>query len=98
MSLYIFASLFPKPEYADKLLLELNRLVAASRQEPGNRRYDLFREVDGRPGFHVYEIYDDQLAYEAHQASEHYHAFREKIGGWLSEAPVVKVLEAIDAV
>jgi quinol monooxygenase YgiN len=92
MNIYVFASLIPKPEHQADLETELRRMVSATRAEPGNRRYDLFSQADGQPGFHLFEIYDDQAAVEAHRASAHYQAYRAKIGAWLAEAPVVKVL------
>ncbi|KVD89980.1 antibiotic biosynthesis monooxygenase [Burkholderia stagnalis] len=96
MSIYVFATLIPKPEHVATVEAELRQLVATTRAEPGNRRYDLFREADGTPGFHVFEIYDDEQALEAHRASAHYVAYRAKAGEWLAQPPVVKVLTAVD--
>ncbi|MBN3819141.1 antibiotic biosynthesis monooxygenase [Paraburkholderia sp. Se-20369] len=98
MSIYVFASLIPKPEHAATVEAELRHLVAATRAEPGNRRYDLFREAGGALGFHLFEVYDDEQALEAHRASAHYVAYRAKAGEWLAEPPVVKVLTAVDAI
>ncbi|KAG8153805.1 putative quinol monooxygenase [Burkholderia catarinensis] len=96
MSIYVFASLMPKPEHAAAVEAELQRMVAATRAEPGNLRYDLFRQTDGKPGFHLFEIYRDEAAIAAHRASEHYTAYRAKAADWLAEPPVVKVLTAVD--
>jgi quinol monooxygenase YgiN len=96
MKIYLFASLIPKPEYVADLEAELRGMVAASRAEPGNLRYDLLRHTDGTPGFHVYEIYADEAAVQAHRKSEHYVAFLAKIGGWLASAPDVKELSGVD--
>lgn len=96
MSIYLFASLTPQPEHAADLEAELRRMVSASRAEPGNRRYDLLRRTDGAPGFHVYEIYVDEAAVQAHRESAHYLAFRAKVGAWLAEPPDVKVLTGVD--
>lgn len=96
MTVHLFASVIPKPEHVDELEAELRRMVAATRQEPGNRRYDLLRRADGAPGFHLYEIYADDAAVEAHRASAHYQAYRAKVGAWLAEPPDVKVLTGVD--
>ncbi|MFB5147999.1 putative quinol monooxygenase [Burkholderia orbicola] len=96
MSIYVFASLTPKPEHAAAVEAELHRMVAATRAETGNLRYDLFRQADGQPGFHLFEIYRDEAAVAAHRASEHYNAYRAKTADWLTESPVVKVLAAVD--
>jgi quinol monooxygenase YgiN len=97
MPVYVFASLIPKPEYAKTVEAELHRLVAATRAEPGNRRYDLFRQADGAPGFHLFEVYEDEQALDAHRATAHYNAYRANAAEWLATPPVVKVLTAVDA-
>ncbi|OJA41633.1 antibiotic biosynthesis monooxygenase [Burkholderia ubonensis] len=98
MPVYVIASLIPKPEHAQTVETELRGLVAATRAEPGNLRYDLFRQADGSPGFDLFEVYEDVAALEAHRASPHYIAYRAKAGEWLAQPPVVKVLAALDAV
>jgi quinol monooxygenase YgiN len=96
MSIYLFASLTPKVEHVADLESELRHMVAESRKEAGNRRYDLLRRADGTPGFHVYETYVDEAAVQAHRESAHYVAFRGKIGDWLAEPVDVKVLTGVD--
>ena len=48
------------------------KLVAQSRQEPGNQRYQLFRSVEDPSTFLVYEQYDDKPAFKAHAGSAHF--------------------------
>ncbi|WP_028536434.1 putative quinol monooxygenase [Paludibacterium yongneupense] len=97
MTISVFASLVPKPEHVADVEAELKRMVAATRAEVGNRRYDLFRQADGEAGFHLFEAYADQAAIDAHRTSAHFLAYRAKMADWLSEPPAVKVLLAIDA-
>ncbi|MFC5431781.1 putative quinol monooxygenase [Paraburkholderia denitrificans] len=96
MSVYLFASLTPKPEHVAELEAELRGMVAPSRAEAGNRRYDLLRRADGVPGFHLYETYVDEAAVQAHRESAHYLAYRAKVGAWLAEPPDVKSLTGVD--
>ena len=96
MSIYLFASITPKPEHVADLEAALRHMVTHSRKEAGNRRYDLLRRADGTPGFHVYETYVDEAAVQAHRESAHYVAFRGKIGDWLAEPVDVKVLTGVD--
>lgn len=98
MTLHVYASLVPKPEHADDVAAALRPLIAASRAEPGNRRYDLFGPADGTPGFHLIEAYTDHDALEAHRRSAHYLAYRAAAATWLAEPPRVTVLVALDAV
>ncbi|CAB3749223.1 antibiotic biosynthesis monooxygenase [Burkholderia sp. MSh2] len=96
MALHVIASLFVKPEHAQAAEAELRNLVARTRAEPGNRRYDLFRAQDGAPDLHLYEIYDDQAAFDAHLASPHFGEFSEKSADWFTAPPVIRVLSNLD--
>ncbi|PRH46955.1 putative quinol monooxygenase [Burkholderia multivorans] len=96
MALYVMASLFPKPEHAQAVEAELRSMVAKTRTEPGNRQYDLFREEGGSPNLHLFEVYDDQAAFDAHLASPYFVAFRDKSADWFASSPVIKVLSGID--
>ena len=46
-----------------------------SRQEPGCRRFDVFRPSDTTDSVVLFEIYDDEAAYDAHRATAHYAKF-----------------------
>ena len=96
MTVYLFASLTPKPEHAADLEAALRVMVAATRAEPGNLRYDLLRRADGAPGFDLFECYKDAAAVQAHRDSAHYAAFFAKIGAWLAAPPDVKELVGVD--
>ena len=43
-----------------------------SRDEPGCRFYQPCRDPENPDAFLIFEIYDDQAAFEAHGASEHF--------------------------
>ena len=48
---------------------------ASVRDEPGCRRFDVV-EPEGEPGrILLYEIYDDETAFDAHRRAPHYLAF-----------------------
>jgi quinol monooxygenase YgiN len=50
----------------------LARLAPLSRSEPGCLRYEVYREGDDPRVFHLLEEYVDEIALEAHAASEHF--------------------------
>lgn len=56
----------------------LTALVEPSTGEPGCRAYRPHRSVDEERRFAIYEEYDDEAAFEAHCASDH---FRELVLG-----------------
>jgi quinol monooxygenase YgiN len=71
-------------------------MVAPTRAEPGNLRYDLYRTNTGADSFHFFEIYADQAALDAHRATGHYKAYRASIPDHLAEPIGVKVLSGLD--
>lgn len=72
-------------------------VVAAAREEPGNHRYDVWRE-SGNEGRYVFdELYEDQVAVDAHVASAHFKAFGKAIRDLLAAAPlIVPAPQAVD--
>jgi quinol monooxygenase YgiN len=97
MNAYIIATITPKPEHAADVEKQLRHMVGVTRKEPGNHRYDLFRETaPSGPVLHLYEIYEDRAACDSHLASDHFQAFRSAVADWLVEPPQVRVLDVID--
>jgi quinol monooxygenase YgiN len=96
MSIAVFASFHPKPGHEKDAEAELRGMVGPTRKEPGNRRYDLYRVDGDAVSFHLFEVYTDQAALEAHRATEHYKAYRAKIPDYLAEPIGVKVLSTVD--
>jgi quinol monooxygenase YgiN len=50
----------------------IRKLTPISRQEPGNRFYQAYQDPAEPSIFRLFEIYDDEPAYQAHVASEHF--------------------------
>ncbi|MEM5420939.1 MULTISPECIES: putative quinol monooxygenase [Paraburkholderia] len=96
MTVYLFASITPKPEHVAEVETLMRDMVSHTRKEPGNLRYDLLRRADGAPGFYLYETYVDEAAVQAHRESAHFVAYRAKIGAWVTEPPEVKLLKGVD--
>lgn len=53
----------------------IENLIPASRNEPGNRFYQPNRDPEDSRVFFFFEIYDDEDAYKAHGASEHFEKY-----------------------
>ncbi len=53
---------------------------ASVRDEPGCRRFDVLTPHDGTDVVHLYEIYDDRAAFEAHKQTPHYLVFKAASG------------------
>ena len=62
-------------EGAEATVLDaLEKLSPLSRADPGCRFYQAYRDPAEPRVFHIFEVYDDEAAVEAHGASEHFRA------------------------
>jgi quinol monooxygenase YgiN len=71
----VVAILAARPGRAEELRLLLDSMVAASRAEPGNLRYDLWQDQAAPSRFVLDELYTDSDAVAAHRASPHFQTY-----------------------
>jgi quinol monooxygenase YgiN len=76
----IMAILSARPGKAAELRALLDTMVAASRTEAGNLRYDLWVDQANEARFVLDELYVDDAAVAAHRASPHFQAYLAAIG------------------
>lgn len=50
----------------------IDKLTPPSRQEPGNLFYQAYQDSSEPSVFRLFEIYEDEAAYAAHGASDHF--------------------------
>lgn len=63
-------------EHRDRMLSEVRPMVEATRAEAGCQAYVFSPDVDDPELVHLYELWDDQAALDAHFASDHMAAWR----------------------
>ncbi len=95
MPIKVVAFIAPKPGREAELEAAVRAVVAGTRTEPGNLRYDAWRQVDG-VRIVMDELYVDHAAIDAHRASPHFLAFRSAIGDLVDGPPQVTIAEAVD--
>ena len=78
MAFVLVAKWTAKAGEEDRVRSCLERLAGPSREEPGCRFYQPCQDPESPGTFLIFEIYDDQAAYEAHGASEHFQADRRR--------------------
>ena len=71
----IVAILAARPGKAPELRALLDSMLAPSRAEPGNLRYDLWRDQRDPAHFVLDELYADGAAVVAHRASAHFQRY-----------------------
>ncbi|MDH2413133.1 putative quinol monooxygenase [Nocardioides sp. CER19] len=72
MAYVVSATWTAQPGKEDVVRDAIEKLTPPSRMEPGNRFYQAFQDPAEPLVFRLFEIYDDEEAYLAHGASEHF--------------------------
>lgn len=73
---YVVAATYRCKEGEEERIRELLELMGPpSRQEPGCLFYQAHRSPDDPRVFFLYEQYEDEAGYEAHQATEHFERY-----------------------
>lgn len=61
-----------KPENVDTFMKELAENAQGSRKEAGCKQFDVLLDPKDRTRVMLYEVYDDEKAFEAHQQTPHF--------------------------
>lgn len=61
-----------KPENVDAFMKRLLENAGAARKEPGCRTFDVLVDPADKTKVMLYEVYADEKAFEAHQATPHF--------------------------
>lgn len=96
MSLHVIATVVAHADHSQQVANALQELARHTRTEPGNRRYDLYRDNADTNIFHLLETYEDETALETHRHSGHFISYQTRIQGCLAEPTRVHVLTALD--
>jgi quinol monooxygenase YgiN len=72
MAYVVSATWTTEPGKEDVVRDAIEKLTPVSRQETGNRFYQAYQDPAEPSVFRLFEIYDDEDAYAAHGASDHF--------------------------
>ena len=61
-----------KPENVDAFMQKLDANARAARTEPGCRQFEVLVDPNDRTKIMLFEVYNDEAAFEAHQATPHF--------------------------
>lgn len=81
-----------KPGKRDEFLEKViqNDIVAASRAEPGNDKYEYFKPVDSEDSLFLMEMWADGKAQEAHGKTEHYQRLQSLKNEYVTKVTIEK--------
>jgi quinol monooxygenase YgiN len=78
-----------KPEFVAQFETAIEENSRLSREtEPGCRQFDVCRDLADPPLFFLYELYDDELAFEAHLQSPHFLSMDSGTRDWVATKTV----------
>jgi quinol monooxygenase YgiN len=64
------------PAQLDKFLEALRENGASTIKEPHCRQYDILQLISEPNQIHIYELYENEAAVQAHRASDHFKKYR----------------------
>jgi autoinducer 2-degrading protein len=80
----------------DSYVEGIQRHAATSRNEPGCIRYEVLRDLGDPTTFLLYEVFEDNAAYEAHAASGHHESWMAMSKDWrVDEARTRRVMNFV---
>ena len=78
-----------KPEHRDAFMeAMLGDAQGSVENEPGCLRFDVIQDLTDPNRIHLYEVYRDDAAIEAHRQAPHYLKWRDTIEGWFASDPI----------
>ena len=72
MSFVLSVAIRIKPENVDVWIKKALENAAGSRKEPGCRQFEVLVDPADRAKVMLFEVYDDEKAFEAHQQTPHF--------------------------
>ena len=78
-----------KPEHRDAFMeAMLGDARGSVENEQGCLRFDVLQDLEDPNRIHLYEVYRDEAAIEAHRQAPHYLKWRDTIEGWFAADPI----------
>ena len=72
MSFVLVVNIRIKPESVDSFMKKLTENALEARKEPGCRQFEVLVDPKERTKIMLFEVYDSEKAFEAHQATPHF--------------------------
>jgi quinol monooxygenase YgiN len=72
MSFVLLVNIRIKPENVDRFMQGIGENARAARKEPGCRQFEVLVDAQDRTKVVLFEVYDDDKAFQAHQATPHF--------------------------
>jgi autoinducer 2-degrading protein len=70
------------PQYLDDFIANFKVCAEKTNREPGCIRYEVLQDVDDPTAFCLFQVFEDEAAYQAHQDAEHHRVWIQLSGSW----------------
>ena len=81
-----------QPEHREAFMESmLDDARGSNNDEPGCLRFDVLQDSEDPNKIHLYEVYKDQAAVDAHRQAPHYTKWRETVQDWFAAETVRRV-------
>jgi autoinducer 2-degrading protein len=81
----VIVQIHVEPSSIDPFIAATKENHLGTRKEPGNLRFDLARQLADPHRLTLYEVYVDEAAFTAHQATPHYLQWRDTVAPMMAE-------------
>ncbi|AKM07776.1 putative quinol monooxygenase [Pelagerythrobacter marensis] len=95
MPLSVFATISPKPAHFDQARSAVREILAPTRAESGCLAFDL-HEGEGNGQLHLYEVWTDRAALDAHYRQDYTRAVFEQYEDWLAEPVAIVFMQPVE--
>ena len=72
MSFVLLVNIRIKPESVERFMKGIAENARAARKEPGCRQFEVLVDAKDKTRIVLFEVYDDDQAFEAHQQTPHF--------------------------
>ena len=85
-----------QPEHREAFMESmLDDARGSNNDEPGCLRFDVLQDSEDPNKIHLYEVYKDQAAVDAHRQAPHYTKWRETVQDWFAAETVRRVASPV---
>ncbi len=94
MPLSVFATITPKPQHLDEARSAIRAILEPTRAESGCLTFELHDALQGGQ-LHLFEIWTDEAALEAHHDQAYTRAVFRQYEDWLAEPPAITLMRPV---
>ena len=74
-----------KPDHVGDFIAATRLNAENTRKEPHNLRFDVIQVIETPTQFMLYEVYDSEADFKAHQQTQHYLTWKETVAPWMAQ-------------